>query len=208
MNYIPTVTETNGNITKSSDIFSRTLQDRIVFLNNEVTDDSAQLLITQLIYLESQSPSEPILMYINSPGGAVTAGFAIKNTMDYVRCPVYTIGMGMCASMGAFLLASGEYGHRYVLPDTTVMIHQPLGGYKGQATDIEIHANYMLKIKEKLTRYLSEYTHGKTNFEEMRNACERDNFLSAEEALSFGLIDKIITKAEDIGLDKKDEMEE
>lgn len=200
MHYIPTVTETDGRITKSQDIFSRTLQDRIIFLHGEVTDDSAQLVITQLIYLESQSPSEPILLYINSPGGSVTAGLAIKNTMDYIKCPVYTIGMGMCASMGAFLLASGEYGHRYVLPDTTVMIHQVLGGYQGQCTDIQIHAEYIQRLKNILNKYLAEYSHGKKSYEEMVQECERDNFLSAETALDYGLIDSIVKSADDIGL--------
>ena len=200
MHYIPTVTETDGRITKSQDIFSRTLQDRIIFLHGEVTDDSAQLIITQLIYLESQSPSEPILLYINSPGGSVTAGLAIKNTMDYIKCPVYTIGMGMCASMGAFLLASGEYGHRYVLPDTTVMIHQVLGGYQGQCTDIQIHAEYTQRLKNVLNKYLAEYSHGKKSYEEMVQECERDNYLSAETALDYGLIDSIVKSAEDIGL--------
>ena len=200
MHYIPTVTETDGRITKSQDIFSRTLQDRIIFLHGEVTDDSAQLIITQLIYLESQSPSEPILLYINSPGGSVTAGLAIKNTMDYIKCPVYTIGMGMCASMGAFLLASGEYGHRYVLPDTTVMIHQVLGGYQGQCTDIQIHAEYTQRLKNILNKYLAEYSHGKKTYEEMVQECERDNFLSAETALDYGLIDSIVKNADDIGL--------
>ena len=200
MHYIPTVTETDWRITKSQDIFSRTLQDRIIFLHGEVTDDSAQLIITQLIYLESQSPSEPILLYINSPGGSVTAGLAIKNTMDYIKCPVYTIGMGMCASMGAFLLASGEYGHRYVLPDTTVMIHQVLGGYQGQCTDIQIHAEYTQRLKNILNKYLAEYSHGKKTYEEMVQECERDNFLSAETALDYGLIDSIVKNADDIGL--------
>ena len=131
-------------------------------------------------------------MYINSPGGSVTAGLAIKNTMDYISCPVHTIGMGMCASMAAFLLASGEQGHRYVLPDATVMMHQAVGGLQGQATDISIHAKYTLSLKEKMNKYLSEYTNGKTTYDEMVKLCERDNFLTANQALEIGLIDKIV----------------
>lgn len=191
---VPMVIEREGNSERSMDLYSRVLKDRIIFLNGEVNDISANLLIAQMIFLESESPTEPITMYINSPGGSVTAGMAIKDTMDYIACPVYTIGMGMCASMGSFLLSSGEKGHRSVLPNTEVMIHQPLGGYQGQASDIEIHAKNIVKIKEKLTRYLSEYTDGKVSYEEMAKACDRDNFLTAQEALDMGLIDNIIEK--------------
>lgn len=207
MNVIPQVVETNGNITKSQDLFSRMLQERIVMANGEVTDDMAQLLIPQMLFLEAQDPSKPILMYINSPGGSVTAGLAIINTMNYVKCPVYTIGMGIDASMASVFLACGEPGHRYVLPDTTVMIHQVLGGYKGQATDMVIHTNWMVSLKEKLNRYLANSTQGKISYEKMCELCERDNFLTAEDALEMRLIDHIIAKSDDILIDDKKEDE-
>lgn len=191
-NLIPMVLEKEGNSERSYDLLSKMLKDRIIFLQGEVTDASANLIVSELLFLEGENPTTPITMYINSPGGSVTAGLAIKNTMDYISCPVHTIGMGMCASMAAFLLASGEQGHRYVLPDATVMIHQVLGGFQGQATDISIHAKYTLSLKEKMNKYLSEYTNGKTTYDEMVKLCERDNFLTANQALEIGLIDKIV----------------
>ena len=191
-NLIPMVLEKEGNSERSYDLLSKMLKDRIIFLQGEVTDTSANLIVSELLFLEGENPTAPITMYINSPGGSVTAGLAIKNTMDYISCPVHTIGMGMCASMAAFLLASGEQGHRYVLPDATVMIHQVLGGFQGQATDISIHAKYTLSLKEKMNKYLSEYTNGKTTYDEMVKLCERDNFLTANQALEIGLIDKIV----------------
>ena len=191
-NLIPMVLEKEGNSERSYDLLSKMLKDRIIFLQGEVTDASANLIVSELLFFEGENPTAPITMYINSPGGSVTAGLAIKNTMDYISCPVHTIGMGMCASMAAFLLASGEQGHRYVLPDATVMIHQVLGGLQGQATDISIHAKYTLSLKEKMNKYLSEYTNGKTTYDEMVKLCERDNFLTANQALEIGLIDKIV----------------
>ena len=191
-NLIPMVLEKEGNSERSYDLLSKMLKDRIIFLQGEVTDASANLIVSELLFLEGENPTAPITMYSNSPGGSVTAGLAIKNTMDYISCPVHTIGMGMCASMAAFLLASGEQGHRYVLPDATVMIHQVLGGFQGQATDISIHAKYTLSLKEKMNKYLSEYTNGKTTYDEMVKLCERDNFLTANQALEIGLIDKIV----------------
>lgn len=191
---VPMVIEREGNSERAMDLISRMMKDRIVFLNGEVNDMSANLLVSQLIFLEADSPSQPITLYINSPGGSVTAGLAIKNTMDYVKSPVYTVGMGMCASMGAFLLASGEPGHRSVLPDTTVMIHQILGGFQGQGTDIMIHANYSQRLKEALNHYLADYTNGKTDYETMVQLCERDNFLTPNMAIEIGLIDNVITK--------------
>ena len=191
-NLIPMVLEKEGNSERSYDLLSKMLKDRIIFLQGEVTDASANLIVSELLFLEGENPTAPITMYINSPGGSVTAGLAIKNTMDYISCPVHTIGMGMCASMAAFLLASGEQGHRYVLPDATVMIHQVLGGFQRQATDISIHAKYTLSLKEKMNKYLSEYTNGKTTYDEMVKLCERDNFLTANQALEIGLIDKIV----------------
>ena len=198
MALVPIVLEREGNSERSFDLFSKMLKDRIIFVQGQVEDSMANLIVSQLLYLEAESPNEPIIMYINIPGGSITAGMAIKSTMDYISCPVYTIGMGMCASMGAFLLASGEKGHRAVLKDTCVMIHQPLGGYQGQATDIQIHAKRILKMKETLTKYLSEYTDGRVSYEEMYDLCERDNFLSDEEALDLGLIDKIYNTRNDI----------
>ena len=191
-NLIPMVLEKEGNSERSYDLLSKMLKDRIIFLQGEVTDASANLIVSELLFLEGENPTAPITMYINSPGGSVTAGLAIKNTMDYISCPVHTIGMGMCASMAAFLLASGEQGHRYVLPDATVMIHQVLGGFQGQATDISIHAKYTLSLKQKMNKYLSEYTNAKTTYDEVVQLCERDNFLTANQALEIGLIDKIV----------------
>lgn len=193
-NLVPIVVEREGNSERSYDLFSKMLNDRIIFLQGQVSDGMANLIVSQLLFLESQNPNAPITMYVNSPGGSVTAGIAIKNTMDYISCPVHTVGMGMCASMGAFLLSSGEKGHRTVLKDTTVMIHQVLGGAEGQVTDMEIRVEYSKSLKEKLNRYLSEYTYGKVDYDTMVSLCERDNFLTAEKALELGLIDKIISK--------------
>lgn len=189
---IPIVVDRTNKGERSWDIYSRLLEDRIIFVHGEVNDAMADTVIAQMLYLESVNPNKDITLYINSPGGQVTSGLAIKDTMDLVKCNVATVGIGMCASMGAFLLASGEKGKRSVLANTTVMIHQPLGGFQGQATDIEIRANRILKIKEKLTRYLSEYTNGKVSYEKMLELCERDNFLEAEEALELGLVDQVI----------------
>lgn len=193
-NLIPMVVEREGNSERSYDLFSRMLKDRILFIQGEIRDDMANLIVSQLLFLESEDPQAPITVYINSPGGSVTAGLAIKNTMDYITCPVYTVSMGMVASMGAFLAASGEPGHRSAMKDTTIMIHQVLGGYQGQATDIEIHTEFTLRLKKLLNQYLSEYTQGKVSYDEMVKLCERDNFLTAERALELGLIDEIVTK--------------
>ena len=193
MALIPTVIENNGQGERAFDIYSRLLRDRIIFLHGEVEDGMADTIIAQLLLLESEDPDKDISLYINSPGGSVTAGLAIKNVMDYISCDVQTIGLGCCASMGAFLLASGTPGKRSVLKDTEVMIHQPLGGAKGQCTDIQITAKHIQGLKEKLTRYLSEYTQGKTSYEEMETMCDRDNWLSAERALEIGLVDQIVT---------------
>ena len=188
------VLEREGNSERSYDLYSKMLKDRIIFIQGEVGDIMGNLLVSQLLFLEAESPNEPITMYINSPGGSVTAGLAVTNTMNFIQCPVHTVGMGMCASMGAFLLASGEKGHRSVLKDTTVMIHQVLGGTQGQATDIAIRTAYTLSLKDKLNKYLSDYTYGKVDYKTMVELCERDNFLTAEKALELGLIDTILTK--------------
>jgi ATP-dependent Clp protease protease subunit len=177
---------------RSYDIYSRLLNDRIVMLNEEVNSASASVVVAQLLYLESQDPTKDISLYINSPGGSVTDGFAIYDTMQYIKCDVSTICMGMAASMGAFLLAAGTKGKRIALPNSTIMIHQPLGGYKGQATDMEIHTRYMLDIKARLNKILSENT-GKP-LDIIKNDTERDNFMTAQQALEYGLIDKVIDK--------------
>ncbi len=189
---VPYVVEQTSRGERSYDIFSRLLNDRIVFLGEEVNDTTASLVVAQLLYLEAQDPDKDIQFYINSPGGSVTAGLAIFDTMRYIKADVSTICIGLAASMGAFLLAAGTKGKRIALPNSEIMVHQPSGGFQGQATDIRIHADHILRIKENLNKILSENT-GKP-IEEIREACERDNFMSAEEALEFGLIDKVIYK--------------
>ena len=192
MALIPYVVEQTNRGERSYDIYSRLLNDRIVMLNEEVNSASASVIVAQLLYLESQDPTKDISLYINSPGGSVTDGFAIYDTMKYIKCDVSTICMGMAASMGAFLLAAGTKGKRIALPNSTIMIHQPLGGYKGQATDMEIHTRYMLDIKARLNKILSENT-GKP-LDIIKNDTERDNFMTAQQALEYGLIDKVIDK--------------
>lgn len=189
---IPTVTEVSNGMMRSYDLFSRLLKDRIVMLCGEVNDASAQLIIGQMLFLESEDPDKDIYLYINSPGGSVSAGLAIFDTMNYIKCDVVTICFGIAASMGAFLLSSGAKNKRYCLPNAEVMIHQPLGGAQGQASDIAIQAEHMAKTKKRLTRILCENT-GKTE-EEMLAATDRDNWLSADEAVKFGLVDKIESK--------------
>ena len=189
MPLIPYVVENTGNGERSYDIYSRLLEDRIIFLTGEINDAVADTVIAQLIYLESKDPGKPVNMYINSPGGSVSAGLAVYDTMNYIRSDVCTICIGMAASMGAFLLSSGAKGKRFALPNSEIMIHQPLGGAQGQASDVKIHAEHILKTRDKLNAILARNT-GKT-IEEIARDTDRDNFLSAEEALSYGLIDKI-----------------
>ena len=192
MSLVPMVIEpTNRGGERSYDIYSRLLNDRIIFLSEEVNDVTASLVVAQLLYLEAQDPDKDISFYINSPGGSVTAGMAIYDTMRYIKCDVSTICIGMAASMGAFLLAGGTKGKRLALPNAEIMIHQPLGGAQGQATEIEIAAKHILQTKEKLNRMLAENT-GK-DYEVIAADTERDNWKSAEEALEYGLIDKVIT---------------
>jgi len=192
MSLVPYVVEQTSRGERSYDIFSRLLNDRIVMLSEEVNDVTASLVVAQLLYLEAQDPDKDIQFYINSPGGSVTAGMAIYDTMQYVKCDVSTICIGMAASMGAFLLSSGAKGKRIALPNAEIMIHQPLGGFQGQATDIEIHAQQILRIKNNLTRILAENC-GKSQ-DVVRADCERDNFMTAEEARDYGLIDRVIFK--------------
>ena len=189
---IPYVIEQNSRGERSYDIYSPLLKDRIVFLGEEVNEVTASLTVAQLLFLESEDPSKDIHLYINSPGGSVTAGMAIYDTMQYIKCDVSTICIGMAASMGAFLLAGGQKGKRFALPNSEIMIHQPLGGAKGQATEIEIAAKNILKTREKLNRMLAENT-GKP-YEQVCLDTERDHWLDAKEALDYGLIDEIITK--------------
>ena len=188
---VPMVIEQSGRGERSFDIYSRLLRDRIVFLSGEVNDESANLVIAQLLFLEAEDPDKDIHLYINSPGGSVTAGMAIYDTMKYIKCDVSTVCIGMAASMGAFLLAGGAKGKRFALPNAEIMIHQPLGGTQGQATEIEIAAKHILRTKEKLNRMLAENT-GK-DYETICADTERDNWKSAEEACEYGLIDKVIT---------------
>ena len=192
MAMIPYVIEQTGRGERSYDIFSRLLNDRIIMLNDQVDDESASVIIAQLLYLEGQDPDKDISFYINSPGGSVSAGLAIYDTMQYIKCDVSTICMGMAASMGAFLLSSGAKGKRLALPNSEIMIHQPLGQAQGQATDILIHANHIEKTRANLNKILAENT-GKP-LEVIQRDTERDNFMSAQEAMEYGLIDKVITK--------------
>ena len=193
---IPFVIENTGRGERSYDIYSRLLKDRIVLLSSEVTDAVASLICAQLLFLESQDPEQEINLYINSPGGSVTAGLAIYDTMRYITSPVTTVCMGRAASMGAFLLSAGKPGMRFALPNSEIMIHQPLGGYQGQATDIEIHAREILRIKERLNRLLAE--HSGQSYETIVSATERDKFLTPEEALELGIIDRVLVSRRDL----------
>ncbi|MEG0775288.1 ATP-dependent Clp endopeptidase proteolytic subunit ClpP [Clostridium sp.] len=192
MSLVPMVVEQTGKGERSYDIYSRLLKERIIFLGDEVNDTTASLVVAQLLFLESEDPDKDIYLYINSPGGSITSGMAIYDTMNYIKSDVSTICIGMAASMGAFLLAAGAKGKRFALPNSEIMIHQPLGGFKGQATDIDIHAKRILKTKETLNRILSERT-GQP-IEKISHDVERDYFMSAEEAKEYGLIDEVIDK--------------
>ncbi len=190
MSLVPMVVEQTNRGERSYDIFSRLLEDRIIFLGEEVNDATASLVVAQMLYLESKDPDKDIQLYINSPGGSITAGMAIYDTMQYIRCDVSTICIGMAASMGAFLLAAGQKGKRFALPNSEIMIHQPLGGMQGQATDIQIHAERIIKMKQHLNEILSERTGQPIDV--IAADTERDNFMSAEKAKAYGLIDQVI----------------
>ncbi|HIX68213.1 MAG TPA: ATP-dependent Clp endopeptidase proteolytic subunit ClpP [Candidatus Anaerostipes excrementavium] len=192
MSLVPYVIEQTSRGERSYDIYSRLLKERIIFLGEEVTDVTASLIVSQLLFLESEDPEKDISLYINSPGGSVTAGMAIYDTMQYVKCDVSTMCMGMAASMGAFLLAGGTKGKRFALPNAEIMIHQPSGGAQGQATEIEIAAEHILKTKKRLNTILSENT-GQP-YETIAKDTDRDNWLSAQEAVAYGLIDKVVEK--------------
>ncbi|HCW72939.1 MAG TPA: ATP-dependent Clp endopeptidase proteolytic subunit ClpP [Clostridiaceae bacterium] len=192
MSLVPMVVEQTNRGERSYDIFSRLLKDRIIMLSGEINDVTANLVVAQLLFLESEDPDKDIYLYINSPGGSITAGMAIFDTMNYIKSDVATICVGMAASMGAFLLTAGTKGKRFALPNSEIMIHQPLGGYQGQATDIEIHARRILQIKDKMNRIMSERT-GQP-IEVIKNDVERDNFMGADQAIEYGLIDSILEK--------------
>ncbi|MGL4451667.1 MAG: ATP-dependent Clp endopeptidase proteolytic subunit ClpP [Sarcina sp.] len=194
MSLVPMVVEQTSRGERSYDIFSRLLKDRIIMLSGEVNDVTANLVVAQLLFLESEDPDKDIYLYINSPGGSITAGMAIYDTMQYIKCDVSTICIGMAASMGAFLLSSGQKGKRFALPNSEIMIHQPLGGFQGQATDIDIHAKRILKIKDSLNKILSENT-GKP-LDQIKNDVERDYFMDAQEAADYGLVDQVITRSQ------------
>ncbi len=190
MSFVPYVVEQTSRGERSYDIFSRLLNDRIIFLSEEVNDTTASLIVAQLLYLEAQDPDKDIQFYINSPGGSVTAGMAIYDTMRYIKCDVATICVGMAASMGAFLLSAGTKGKRMALPNAEIMIHQPSAGTQGQITDMAIHIKRLQTVKERMNRILSENT-GRS-YEEVTAACERDNFMTAQDALEFGLVDRVL----------------
>lgn len=188
---VPMVIEQSGRGERAFDIYSRLLKERIIFLVGPVTDETANLIVAQLLFLESENPDKDISFYINSPGGSVSAGMAIFDTMCFIKPDVSTMCTGMAASMGAFLLAAGCKGKRYALPNSTVMIHQPSGGFSGQVSDIERHANYIVRLKQRYNKHMADFT-GKS-VEEIDRASDRDNFLTAEEALGFGMVDKVLT---------------
>ncbi len=201
MSLIPYVVEQTSRGERSYDIYSRLLQDRIVFLGEDVREDNAATIVAQLLFLEAEDPEKDINLYINSPGGSVTAGMAIYDTMQYIKCDVSTICIGMAASMGAFLLAGGAKGKRYALPNAEIMIHQPSGGAQGQATEIQITAEHILKTKEKLNRILAANTG--QDYEKVAADTERDNWKSAEEALEYGLIDSVVSSRAEVKKDEK-----
>ena len=199
---VPIVVETSGRTERAYDIFSRLLKDRIVLLGSEVNDAVASLICAQLLFLESQDPEKEIYLYINSPGGSVTAGMAIYDTMNYITPPIATVCMGRAASMGAFLLSAGQKGMRYALPNSQVMIHQPLGGFQGQATDIDIHAREILRMRQTLNGLLAKHT-GQP-IEKIAQDTERDNFMTAEMAQAYGLVDKVLASRRDLLAEKSE----
>lgn len=197
MNLIPMVIEQSPRGERAYDIYSRLLKERIIFLGSAVGDDVANVIVAQLLFLEAEDPEKDITFYINSPGGSVTAGMAIYDTMQYVKCDIATLCLGQAASMGAFLLAAGAEGKRYALPNARIMIHQPMGGFQGQATDIDIQAKEILRMKKELNRLLAH--HAKASIEKVSADTERDFFMSPEEACNYGIIDKVLSKREELG---------
>lgn len=201
MSLVPMVVEQSPRGERAFDIYSRLLRERIVFLGTQVTDDVASLIVAQLLFLEADDPDKDITFYINSPGGSVTAGMAIYDTMQYIRCDVATLCMGQAASMGALLLASGAKGKRYALPNARIMIHQPMGGFQGQATDVDIHAREILRMREDLNKILAKHS-GKT-LKKVQGDTERDNFMSPAQACEYGIIDKVLSSREKAEGEKK-----
>ena len=197
---VPIVIEQTGGNERSYDIYSRLLKDRIVFVDGEILDLTADLVVAQLLFLESQDPEKEIYMYINSPGGVVTAGMALYDTMQYITAPVATVCMGQAASMGALLLAAGETGMRYALPNSRIMIHQPLGGYQGQVTDVEIHAKEMLRLKQRLNEILAKHTG--QDLKKVARDTDRDYFMNAAEASEYGLVDRVLASRADLQAEK------
>lgn len=198
---IPMVIETTGRTERAYDIYSRLLKDRIILMSEGVDDHMASLICAQLLFLESEDPEKEIYLYINSPGGVVSSGLAIYDTMQYITCPVATLCMGQAASMGALLLTAGAPGLRYALPNSRIMIHQPSGGFRGQATDIDIHAREVLRLRELLNEIMAN--HSGQSVERIAELTERDNFMSAEEAVALGLIDRVLTSREDLATEKQ-----
>ena len=192
MSLVPVVIEQTNRGERSYDIFSRLLNDRVVMINEEITDATASIVVAELLFLEGQDPDKPIDLYINSPGGSITSGMAIYDTMQYIKCDVSTICLGMCASMASFLLAAGAKGKRFALPNSEIMIHQPLGGYKGQASDFKIHSDHIIRIRERMNRMYAEFTGQPV--EVIDRDTDRDNFMTAEEAKAYGLVDEVIIK--------------
>lgn len=201
MNLVPMVVEQSPRGERAFDIYSRLLKERIIFLGSQVNDDVASVVIAQLLFLEADDPDKDITFYINSPGGSVTAGMAIYDTMQYIRCDVATLCMGQAASMGALLLASGAVGKRFALPNSRIMIHQPMGGYQGQATDIDIHAREILRMRQDLNTILAKHT-GRS-MKKIQADTERDNFMSAQEACQYGLIDKVLSSRDEVEAGEK-----
>jgi ATP-dependent Clp protease protease subunit len=199
MNLVPMVVEQSPRGERAYDIYSRLLKERIIFLGSGVTDDVANVIVAQLLFLEAENPEKDITFYVNSPGGSVTAGMSIYDTMQYVKCDIATLCMGQAASMGAFLLAAGTDGKRYSLPNARIMIHQPMGGFQGQATDIDIQAKEILRMKDDLNRLLAHHT--KNTFKKIASDTERDYFMSAAEAQEYGIIDKVLTNREELAED-------
>ncbi|GAB3258307.1 ATP-dependent Clp protease proteolytic subunit [Chitinimonas naiadis] len=197
LGYVPMVIEQSGRGERAYDIYSRLLKERVIFLVGPVNDATANVVVAQMLFLESENPDKDIYLYINSPGGSISAGMSIYDTMQFIKPDVSTLCVGMAASMGAFLLQAGAKGKRFALPNSTVMIHQPLGGFQGQATDIEIHAKYILSLRERLNKLMAEHT-GRS-LEEIQRDSDRDNFMTAAEAKDYGLVDQVITSRQAVG---------
>ena len=202
-NLIPMVVETSARGERAYDLFSRLMKERVVFFRGPVTEDMADIIVGQLLYLEAENPDKPINMYVHSPGGYVTAGLAVYDTMQFIKAPVHTIVLGQAASMGSFIANAGEPGHRYILQSARTMIHQPSGGYQGQATDIQIHAEETLRLKKQLNESYVKHNSAGLSYDEIVDMLERDKFLTAEETVKYGFADKVITTRKEMGYENK-----